>query len=82
MVEEKFFTFSQYVVVILCISALSIGCRRSGTDAKGAIRDIPRDASGAHFYSTTFPQTENPISEGGRWVGGDRAGTSFWEGSF
>ena len=82
MVVEKLFTFSQHVVLLLCISSLAIGCRGSRTDATRAIPDIPRDASGALFYSTTFSQTENPISEGGRWVGGDRGGTSFWEGHF
>jgi hypothetical protein len=82
MVVEKLFTVSQHVVLILCISSLVIGCRRSGVEAKSAIPDISGDASGAHFYDTTFPQTESPISEGGRWVGGDRGGTNFWEGSF
>jgi hypothetical protein len=29
-------------------------------------------------YSTNFPLTENPISEGGRWVGGATAGGNLW----
>jgi len=29
-------------------------------------------------YSTTFPLTENPISEGGNWVGGESAGGNLW----
>lgn len=40
-------------------------------------------ATFAHSYSTTFPGTENPISENGKWVGGSEAGTSlFGGGSF
>jgi hypothetical protein len=27
-----------------------------------------------HHYSTSFPRTENPISEGGVWIGGEVAG--------
>jgi hypothetical protein len=29
-------------------------------------------------YSTSFPLTENPISESGRWVGGQAAGGNLW----
>ncbi len=29
-------------------------------------------------YTTTFPLTENPISEGGKWVGGQNAGGNLW----
>jgi hypothetical protein len=29
-------------------------------------------------YSTNFPLTENPISEGGNWIGGSTAGGSLW----
>lgn len=29
-------------------------------------------------YSTSFPRTENPISEGGKWVGGQSAGGNLW----
>jgi hypothetical protein len=29
-------------------------------------------------YTTTFPLTENPISEGGNWVGGQSAGGNLW----
>jgi len=32
----------------------------------------------AQEYSTTFPLTENPISEGGNWVGGQTAGDNLW----
>ena len=33
-----------------------------------------------HSYSTNFPGTENPISEGGKWIGGSHAGASIWHG--
>src|SRR5690242_8443364 len=34
-------------------------------------------SSGGGLYSTTFPLTENPISEGGKWLGGKTNGTVF-----
>ena len=32
----------------------------------------------AQTYSTSFPLTENPISERGRWIGGQSAGRNLW----
>ena len=32
----------------------------------------------AQTYSTSFPLTENPISERGKWVGGQSAGGNLW----
>jgi hypothetical protein len=32
----------------------------------------------AQTYSTSFPLTENPISEGGKWIGGQSAGGNLW----
>ena len=32
----------------------------------------------ANSYSTSFPATENPISESGNWVGGSSAGGNLW----
>ena len=32
----------------------------------------------ARTYTTNFPLTENPISEGGNWVGGQTAGNNLW----
>jgi len=34
-------------------------------------------AAGAHSYSTNFPLTENPISEGGNWINGFTAGLDW-----
>ena len=33
---------------------------------------------GAQTYSTSFSLTENPISEGSKWVGGQSAGGNLW----
>jgi hypothetical protein len=35
-------------------------------------------ATSPKAYSTTFPLTENPISEGGNWIGGQSAGGNLW----
>jgi hypothetical protein len=32
----------------------------------------------AQTYTTNFPITENPISEGGNWAGGQTAGNNLW----
>ncbi|HXK10438.1 MAG TPA: hypothetical protein VMT70_12385 [Vicinamibacteria bacterium] len=32
----------------------------------------------AQAYSTSFPLTENPISEKGKWIGGQSAGRDLW----
>jgi len=32
----------------------------------------------AQSYTTLFPGTENPISEGGKWIGGQSAGGNLW----
>ena len=34
-------------------------------------------AQAPHSYSTNFPATENPISEGGRWINGQAAGLDW-----
>ena len=33
--------------------------------------------TGGHRYATAFPLTENPISEGGRWINGGAAGLDW-----
>ena len=37
-----------------------------------------RTGGGGRTYSTNFPLTENPISEGGNWVAGQSAGNNLW----
>jgi len=64
-----------------CIaSLLSSGCSRERSQAKNPAAAILSDVSGEHFYSTTFQKIENPLSEGGVWVGGSSAGASIWAG--
>jgi hypothetical protein len=38
----------------------------------------PDAADGVESYTTDFPLTEDPISEGGRWQNGSAAGTGLW----
>ena len=53
------------------------GCRNGG---RSTFTAVPADAAGVHSYSTNFTRTENPISEGGFWMGGSNAGASLSEG--
>jgi hypothetical protein len=62
--------------LLICLTSLT-GCR---TGAHRAFKAITVDADGVHSYSTTFQKTENPISEGGVWMGGSDAGTSLRKG--
>ena len=39
---------------------------------------VSADGGGGRTYSTNFPLTENPISEGGDWVAGQSAGNNLW----
>lgn len=64
-------------ILIVGTIALLGGCRErqnlsSTTNANGD--DQRRAVSKIHTYSTTFPEAENPISEGGKWMGGSLAG--------
>lgn len=57
--------------------ALFAGCRErqnlaGNTDARGG--DLRPVVSQVHTYSTTFPGTEKPIGEGGKWMGGSLGG--------
>lgn len=61
-------------ILVVCIAVSLSGCRKGtgGPNGTGASA-----ANVRHPYSTTFPLTENPISEGGNWVGGSSAGATF-----
>ena len=37
-----------------------------------------QSAPSGHTYTTSFPATENPISESGNWIGGQSAGGNLW----
>ncbi len=39
--------------------------------------DAPADSLSGNGYSTSFPQTEDPISEGSRWIGGKTTGLDW-----
>lgn len=64
-------TRRQQAILLICIAVPLIGCREGG---RGANRT---STTGARPYSTTFPLTENPISESGDWVGGGSAGATL-----
>jgi len=64
-------------ILFVGTAAILCGCRErqvlaSNTNANGD--DRRPAASQIHTYSTTFPKTENPISEGGKWMGGSLGG--------
>jgi hypothetical protein len=56
--------------LLLCI--FQWGC--STTEPPIRTPEVPSKTS----YSTMFPLTENPISEGGNWIGGQSAGRNLW----
>jgi hypothetical protein len=81
MVAQRLFTSWERAILILSIaSVLNSGCSRDRGNAKNPAAAVSSDASGEHFYSTSFPRIENPLSEGGVWVGGSSAGASIWAG--
>jgi len=38
---------------------------------------FPVTAGTGNFYTTTFPATENPLAEGGKWIGGQTTGIDW-----
>jgi hypothetical protein len=53
-----------------CGGQLSCGtCTAPATCGGGGVANVC-GGSGGHSYTTNFPLTENPISEGGRWMNG------------
>jgi PKD repeat protein len=42
------------------------------------LASLPNAETLANSYTTSFPLTENPISEGGNWVTGQSAGGNLW----
>jgi len=77
MTRRRHPTCHQEVVLFICIATLLGGCGKHGgvTDSPGTTS--MKHATGQHSYNTAFPLTENPISEGGNWVGGSGAGASI-----
>jgi hypothetical protein len=64
-------------ILLLAAFCLLAAC---GTPQTNTIPVVDATPLGAHFYQTNFPLTENPISEGGKWIGGSIAGASLFAG--
>ncbi len=78
MIAQRLFTSWERAILILSIAPLlGSGCSRDRGNAKSPAAVVSSDARGEHFYRTSFPQIENPISESGVWVGGSSAGASI-----
>jgi hypothetical protein len=61
-------------ILLIGVAVLFSGCRE-----KGAVNGtVIAGTSSVHTYSTTFRQTENPLSENGTWIEGHSAGASLW----
>ena len=73
-------THRHVAFLLICLSSLLSGCRGGGGSPDAAGSTATTDAKGVHSYSTSFPRTENPISESGNWIGGSHAGASIWKG--
>jgi hypothetical protein len=56
--------------------ACTVAIAMATTACGGSSVQAPPTTQGA-TYSTTFPLTENPISEGGKWVGGGSVGLDW-----
>jgi hypothetical protein len=64
---------------LLSIAALFAGCNGVGhaTPLLAGRSSAGERVGAAHRYHTNFPLTENPISEGGRWINGQSAGIDW-----
>lgn len=58
------------------MGGFQVGSGLSCADAPGEARHAPLAA--VRTYHTVFPTVENPISEGGVWLGGHQADASIW----
>lgn len=62
------------ILLIIFIAALLSGCSEHGEVSDSTGTTPVNTQSSVQTYSTKFPLTESPISEGGRWRGGSGAG--------
>lgn len=69
-----------HLLTAMCLAVSVAGCKNDARRKINTAKTRTAQASGAHFYSTAFPRTENPIHEGGMWVGGSDAGASIFAG--
>ena len=61
-------------LLLLCLASLAlIACASAGTTSSGGTTST----GGVHTYTTNFPLTENPISEGGNWTNGGTVGLDW-----
>ncbi len=65
------------VLPAIVLLALFAGCSGKQNAATSAAPVAQPPAPRAASYSTKFPKTEDPISEGGRWIGGKTAGLDW-----
>ena len=65
------------VVILISLLASLNGCR---SDRRRPLTTVSANAAGVHSYSTDFRRVENPMSEGGVWMGGSYGGASLREG--
>jgi hypothetical protein len=61
--------------VLLLLHLLACGCSSSSSSQSRSPIVFPTASSP---YTTTFQLTENPISEGGNWIGGQSAAGNLW----
>ena len=66
--------FSWLALAIASVTAVS-GC--SSNNKNPSARTAVPVAVHVHTYTTSFPLKENPISEGGRWMGGKAVGIDW-----
>jgi hypothetical protein len=69
--NSKFLTLALAVAFVVAAS----GC--SSTDKKSSISAVIPVAAHVNTYTTNFPLTENPISEGGHWISGKAVGLDW-----
>src|ERR1019366_5461674 len=80
MTTRKLIPCFQQAVLLIGIAALLNGCGPKTPNASTSVPAALNARPGEHFYATSFPLAENPISERGAWVGGSSAGASIWAG--
>ena len=80
MATRKLIPYCLQAVLLIGVTALLSACSRNGANTGPAVKVGSSDKPGEHLYSTTFPLTENPLSEGGAWLEGSDGGSSIWAG--
>ena len=63
-------------LVLLSLGAL-LACSKSDKSDETRISAPPPTGTASHSYSTDFPRTESPISDGGNWLNGQTNGVDW-----